>query len=149
MASRRGALRYVCWGIVAAIVALGAFIVHRMNTAPLDDAEVESVVRVHRLFNWIEGAIWMGVGSVLAWKHRRWHKSNLPALVAAVAFVLFGITDWIETQTGSWFRPTWLLVWNVGCVVALVACYVWHRREKRRSAGGMGTVTRDDVSPHR
>ena len=55
-----------------------------------------------------------------------------PGLVAGTSFLLFGISDFIEIGTGSWFRPLWLLLWKGVCVITIVSSYVWYRRLKRR-----------------
>jgi hypothetical protein len=37
-----------------------------------------------------------------------------------VAFLIFGISDLIEAQTGAWWRPWWLLVLKAACLAAFV-----------------------------
>ena len=50
------------------------------------------------------------------------------ALVAAIAFFAFGISDIIEARTGSWWKPPSLLALNIGCLLVLIACYIRHRK---------------------
>jgi hypothetical protein len=38
---------------------------------------------------------------------------------AAILFLLFGLSDVVEVQTGAWWRPWWLLLWKGGCVIGL------------------------------
>jgi hypothetical protein len=54
--------------------------------------------------NYIEGVFWMTVGVVVGIVGAR--KSN-PAfknlsLIACVVFILFGVSDLVEAQTGAW-----------------------------------------------
>jgi len=101
------------------------------------------------LFNLFEAGLWFVVAIVLlvVWKKqiaravrvaailpksprfdipdriRTW-----PLLAGAVVFVLFGISDLVETQTGAWWKPWWLLVWKVLCVHAMLTlCFLCRR----------------------
>lgn len=51
-------------------------------------------------------------------------------LLAAITLIAFGFSDLVETKTGAWWRPWWLLVWKVACVLALAAitCIAVRRR---------------------
>jgi hypothetical protein len=53
----------------------------------------------------------------------------------AAAFLVFGISDLIESQTGAWWRPLWLLLMKAACVAVVVAGFVGYYRIKK-SAGG-------------
>lgn len=73
-----------------------------------------------RVANQIESAVWglfaLGFG-IAVFRHRgpgRW-------LLAAgsAAFLAFGITDIVETYTGAWWRPWWLLTWKGGCIAGI------------------------------
>lgn len=80
--------------------------------------------------NLIEAALWIAIGAAFAARalvrRDRW-RWNCAA--AAVAFVLFGLSDVVETSTGAWWRPWWLLVWKGGCIIAFVWLYVkWRKR---------------------
>jgi hypothetical protein len=52
-------------------------------------------------------------------------------LIAAVTFLLFGVSDVVETQTGAWYRPWWLFCWKAICVAAMVILLVDYRRSRR------------------
>lgn len=51
---------------------------------------------------------------------------------ATLVFVLFGISDLVETQTGAWWRPWWLLAWKAACVSALAILLMEYLRSRRR-----------------
>jgi hypothetical protein len=52
--------------------------------------------------------------------------------VAAAVLLAFGGSDVVETRTGAWWHPWWLLVWKGLCVVALVVLVGWWWRTSRR-----------------
>lgn len=99
---------------------------------------------IYDTFNFVEGLLWWGVALLLARKatdtppHAR-----RPLVVAALAFVLFGITDWLEPGRAGRL-PLWLWALKVICGVAILwARYEWrgwrtmrwHDRELLFSAG--------------
>lgn len=55
------------------------------------------------------------------------------AFTTSLVFFLFGLTDVAEIVTRAWYRPWWLLVANVLCVIAIAIC--WRR---------YGTIRRSD-----
>ncbi len=77
--------------------------------------------------NLIEATLWIAIGAAFAVRalvrRDRWRRT---CAAAAVAFVLFGLSDVVETSTGAWWRPWWLLVWKGGCIIAFVwLCVKW------------------------
>lgn len=36
-----------------------------------------------------------------------------------LALLAFGVSDLVETRTGAWYRPWWLLAWKASCVVLI------------------------------
>jgi hypothetical protein len=85
--------------------------------------------------NLIEGIFWSGIGlgfviSMVA-PAARGDKA-----VAAAAFVLFGLSDFVEMQTGAWWSPRWLLAWKAACLalmVGLLGRYLLRRRRRIRA----------------
>ena len=53
--------------------------------------------------------------------------------IAAAAFLAFGLSDWVEAQTGAWWHPWWLLLWKGACLLILAAL-LWRRRQRRQNA---------------
>ena len=65
--------------------------------------------------NYVEASLWAGLGVVALWKGRGWWR-----VVLCVALIAFGVSDIVETRTGAWYRPWWLLAWKAVCVMVLV-----------------------------
>ncbi len=87
---------------------------------------------LHEWFNLGEGILWIAMGAALLISVRfyraRWRRLRI---VAALSFVLFGVSDFIEMQTGSWWQPPWLLGLKALCVTSLAAClWVYIRRNE-------------------
>lgn len=82
--------------------------------------------------NQLEAGFWIVVGAaflVAGWRRR----SGLGVvLLAGVTLVLFGFSDLVETQTGAWYKPWWLLLWKGACVITLAALAWRHLRCARR-----------------
>ena len=57
------------------------------------------------------------------------------ALLLAAAFYLFAASDWIEIGTGAWWKPWWLLVIKVCCLVVFGrALYrLWRHQNQLKS----------------
>ena len=81
--------------------------------------------------NAFEVVWWIGCGVVVGVKSLR---AELPhrgrGLLSAVTFVLFGLSDVVELQSGAWWRPWWLAVWKGLCIAILVTCAVLHFRRR-------------------
>ncbi len=86
----------------------------------------------NRIFNLVEGLIWVCVGLVLLWRSRSCEPARSPTILAGATFILFGVSDFIEIRTGSWYQPVWLFIWNVACVASLVSCLVWYLSLRRK-----------------
>ncbi len=68
--------------------------------------------------NLIEAGFWFAVALFLlfkAVKARRRLRTILSVL--SVAFFFFGISDVIESRTGAWWTPIWLLLLKAACVM--------------------------------
>ena len=86
--------------------------------------------------NLFEAGLWFVVSLILLIKMTRatgrlW---RVFAILAA-AFFVFGITDLIESQTGAWWRPWWLLLLKVGCVAVFVFGFREYYRIKNNRDG--------------
>lgn len=78
--------------------------------------------------NQAEAVFWIAIGmgfavrgETLARQPERRGNRRLCWLAAAV-LMAFGASDLVETQTGAWWRPWWLLLWKAACVIALACC---------------------------
>lgn len=75
-------------------------------------------------FNWVEASVWLAVAACF-YIHVLRHRRPLPklALAAGLLFLLFGISDIVETRTGAWWRPWWLGVWKGSCIFGMFMAY--------------------------
>ncbi len=91
-----------------------------------------------RTINLCEGILWLAVsaGFLVALVRRGDRGAKL---IAALTFAAFGLSDFVEMDTGAWWRPWWLLMWKGLCVaVMLTQLGVYMRRQRairRRTEG--------------
>lgn len=79
--------------------------------------------------NIAEAGLWSALAAVVSLRGRtplRWW--------LALALLAFGVSDLVETRTGAWYRPWWLLAWKAACIVGIVALGTIEVRARRRSA---------------
>ena len=94
--------------------------------------------------NYVEAGLWTVIALGFLF-HALFKHGGPTSLVAGAAFLLFGISDVIETRTGAWWRPWWLLVMKGGCIVAfvvLLARYATARRAATPDTARPRTSTR-------
>lgn len=71
--------------------------------------------------NLIEAAVWLAVSSACTVRSLRVEgRLRLIFSLLAVAFFVFALTDLIESETGAWWRPLWLLGLKALCVLGIV-----------------------------
>jgi hypothetical protein len=79
--------------------------------------------------NIIEGCFWFLVSLVFfvpALRPKEGHRWF--CLSGGALFVIFGLSDMYESTTGAWWKPWWLILWNVGCVGGMVLLFFWYKR---------------------
>ena len=84
------------------------------------------------LFNFIEIFFWSIIGVIFLVYAFRFPQSRLRCGIAGVAFILFGLSDAVELQTGAWWKPWWLFAWKAICVITLVGLYVEKKLKRSR-----------------
>ena len=91
--------------------------------------------------NYAEAVLWgvVGIAFLVAAVIPRNRSNRAACLIAAAAFLLFGVSDVVEASTGAWWRPWWLLVWKGGCI-AIFAALLWRYVRKQRGC----VVSRDE-----
>jgi len=92
------------------------------------------ITRAFQISNYIEAGLWITIGmgfAMAALRHRGITRRQ--CLIAAVDFVLFGISDLVESTTGAWYHPLWLLIWKGACL--LVFAWLLIKYLQRRRAG--------------
>ena len=71
--------------------------------------------------NLVEAAFWMLVAVLILVKAIR---AVVPLrrifFILTVAFFVFSISDIIESQTGAWWKPFWLLLMKTGCIAVFL-----------------------------
>jgi len=81
------------------------------------------------IFNTFEAGAWFlfsgifVVCTVKAKNERRWLSG-----VASAAFFVFGVSDIIESRTGAWWTPWWLLTVKALCVLVFIYLHLTYRR---------------------
>ena len=73
-------------------------------------------------WNRCEAALWFAFALLCALK-AAWPRATRRSALAmlAAAFVVFGVSDLIEAETGAWWRPWWLAVMKGACLAVFVA----------------------------
>ncbi len=94
----------------------------------------DSRVGIEQTFNYAEAVLWGLFAIGFAWRAVQARSVRGRCLIAAAAFLLFGLSDIVETQTGAWWRPWWLLVWKALCLLVFMVLVIDHLR-RRRTAG--------------
>jgi hypothetical protein len=84
---------------------------------------------ITRLFNEIEAGVWLiiAIGFFVYCVKVEKEKRKI-GIICCVAFFIFGISDMIESRTGAWWRPLWLLVIKTSCVFTFIYCYFKYRK---------------------
>ena len=87
------------------------------------------------LINRLEAALWITIALAMALAAtRRSGAVRVDCIAASLAFALFCVSDIVETTTGAWWRPWWLLAWKSACVLAFLVLLVRHVKRTRRPA---------------
>ena len=97
--------------------------------------------------NYIEAGLWtvVGVGFLL---HALLRRGGATSFIAAGAFLIFGLSDVIETRTGAWWRPWWLLVMKGSCVAVFLVLLARHIIAKRSSRAATPDTAHPQTSTH-
>ena len=93
-----------------------------------------SKLEFEQVFNLAEAGLWITISVIMMVKEFRVKGAmeTLPA-VASAALFLFGVSDLVEARTGYWWKPVWLLVFKVLCVLTLLTCLVSHLKSKKHA----------------
>src|SRR5688572_16393503 len=84
--------------------------------------------------NYFEAGLWtlIGIGFLL---HAILNHGGASSFIAAFGFLVFALSDVIETKTGAWWRPWWLLAMKGSCLAVFLALLARHVfAQRRRSA---------------
>jgi len=90
-------------------------------------------VDIPAIFNLCEAALWVTISAVLLFQFFQAKAGARPfSWLLPFAFLLFGISDLIEVQTGAWWRPWWLFVLKALCVLVFLREFLNYRRRTRK-----------------
>ncbi len=80
---------------------------------------------VERTGNLIEAGFWIIFGVVVTlvlWRQAR--RLTPFSLISGMVVILFGLSDLVESRTGAWWRPWWLLLWKAICLTGMAVCFL-------------------------
>jgi hypothetical protein len=87
----------------------------------------------YELANRCEAGLWFVVAAALfvhSWRSPVRLRKICWTLTGA--FLLFGVSDLIEAETGAWWRPLWLLALKGGCLLVIVLGFWQYQRAAKR-----------------
>jgi len=103
-----------------ALVVLGLFIVSFVGIFFGSLLQFINHLEPDQIFNFFEGLLWTAIGLVFAWHAIRKTKYRRLQIGAAVSFLLFGVSDFIEMRTGAWYTPWTLFALKAVCVLSFL-----------------------------
>ena len=78
---------------------------------------------IHYWGNIVEGAFWITVAGIIYIRMQNKNKRLVRiGRLAITAFFMFGISDFIEVNTGAWYKPFSLLLLKAACIATLLYC---------------------------
>ena len=90
--------------------------------------------------NLLEAGLWAGIAlTLLAWASRESGRLRRLWAVLGVAFLVFAVSDVIESQTGAWWRPLWLLALKA----VYIAVFLYGAMEYRNISRAAGSPPPD------
>jgi hypothetical protein len=85
-----------------------------------------------QFFNYIEAAVWIAMGIVATAMAARFSgRARRDLLILAATLIAFGLSDLVETRTGAWWRPPWLLAWKAACLDIMLGLLIAYLRRSR------------------
>lgn len=87
---------------------------------------------IAKVFNIFEVVLWIAIGLsffVISFKNR--NISRASCLILSIAFIAFGLSDYVEIQTGAWWQPWWLLVWKAVCIMVFAITFGFFLKRKK------------------
>ncbi len=84
--------------------------------------------------NLLEACLWFTIAFTLlvaAWQATAAFRKL--AMTECLAFLAFGVSDLIESTTGAWWHPWWLLLLKATCIATFIYGLWKYRRLKHNS----------------
>ena len=82
-----------------------------------------AITDAFRYSNYIEGVFWIVVGGLSLLAARQRKRPRFGGVLLLI-FIVFGVSDWVESTTGAWYFPWWLLAWKAACIVAVAGLLI-------------------------
>ena len=104
------------------------------------------ITREFQILNYIEAAVWCCIAAIaLILALRASGAARSDAVLWAITLILFGASDVMESQTGAWWRPWWLLAWKAACLLVMLVLIVRWARRRRRATRATGATRGDST----
>jgi hypothetical protein len=117
---------------------LDQYIVNKADVNSLLTSRVPFVrANVIEAFFWI--TVGLGFGTYATYHAIRQKQWQILPLTTAATLFIFGISDFVEANTGAWWRPWPLLFWKASCVIAFVILFIAYRMKKKPAVHHDGT----------
>ncbi|MCF6176854.1 MAG: hypothetical protein L3J71_13930 [Victivallaceae bacterium] len=85
---------------------------------------------IHYWGNIIEGAFWITIAGIIYIRMQNKSKRLIKVgRIAIIALFMFGISDFIEVNTGAWYKPFSLLLLKAACIATLLYCLKEYRKD--------------------
>lgn len=82
---------------------------------------VININNVSQIGNLIEAVLWLVVALLFFIQFSQSQgRLRQVFLILSLTFIVFGISDVIESQTGTWWQPLWLLLMKAGCILVFI-----------------------------
>jgi hypothetical protein len=83
-----------------------------------------------RLFNQGEAVLWLLIAATLLARPIRKLVGTFWRWLLPICFVVFGVSDVIEAQTGAWWHPWWLFVMKALCVLGFLGAVLQAKKSR-------------------
>jgi hypothetical protein len=83
---------------------------------------MEDPMLIYETFNKLEGVLWFAIALALPFSIRpRTLRQILSIAAAALGFILFGISDFLEAPLQGQL-PAWLWIYKIACAAFILSC---------------------------
>lgn len=130
--TKGAAIRLIFLFLLLAIFLIWEWNIAHPNSPEAAVRNAKILEEIYSRGNYIEAGIWGGFSVGFAGAAIRvTGKARSLRLIAALTFLLFGLSDIVEVQTRAWWRPWWLLFWKVLCGIIMVVLLGIYWRDRR------------------
>jgi hypothetical protein len=104
-------------------LAMLGFTVWLHKSGSLENAQL--LETIYRQGNYIEAGLWglFTLGFIIYSYKQESLIARRKNQITSMIFLLFGLSDIVEVQTGAWWKPWWLFLWKASCVLGFIICF--------------------------